>query len=72
MTAYVLEHPKGIYTAAIAQSGNISKIGGHNSDPPLGYGAIDPPEKGGPNESIALDQTGWLRDHPKGPFGTPA
>ena len=27
--------------------------------PLLGYGAIDPPSKGGPNKSIALDQTGY-------------
>ena len=27
--------------------------------PLLGYGAIDPPEKGGPKKSIALDQTGY-------------
>ena len=31
-------------------------------NPLLGFafGAIDPPEKGGPNKSIALDQTGYL------------
>ena len=27
--------------------------------PREGYGAIDPPQKGGPNKSIALDQTGY-------------